>query len=140
MFTQLEGLIVDENIGFSHLKWMLSDFLKKFFGIKDLQMRFRPSFFPFTEPSVEGDINYELKNGKITLGVGNKWMEVCGGGVVHPNVLKNGNVDPDKHQGIAFAFGLERLASLKYGIPDLRGYFEPNKRWIKAFGFHHSAR
>jgi phenylalanyl-tRNA synthetase alpha chain len=140
MFTQIEGLMIDKNVGFSHLKWLLSDFLKRFFEVKNLQIRFRPSFFPFTEPSAEIDVNYEIKNGKMVFGAGDKWMEVCGCGVSHPNVLKNGNIDPEKYRGLAFGFGLERLTSLKYGISDLRGYFESDERWTNAFGFPHSAR
>jgi phenylalanyl-tRNA synthetase alpha chain len=139
MFNQTEGLMVDKNIGFAHLKWMLSDFLKKFFGIPDLLLRFRPSFFPFTEPSVEVDLNYEIKNGEMIFGSGDKWLEIGGAGVVHPNVLRYGNVDPDKYQGFAFGFGLERMTSLKYGVPDLRGYFESDERWRAAFGFAHAA-
>jgi phenylalanyl-tRNA synthetase alpha chain len=140
MFNQIEGVVIDKNIGLAHLKWLLSDFLKKFFEVKNLQIRFRPSFFPFTEPSAEVDMNYEIRNGKIVFGVGDKWLELGGCGIIHPNVLKSGNVDPEKYSGLAFGFGLERLTSLKYGIPDLRGYFESDKRWIDAFGFFHSAR
>ncbi|MDR2157868.1 MAG: phenylalanine--tRNA ligase subunit alpha [Holosporaceae bacterium] len=140
MFTQVEGVVLEKNIGFSHLKWLLSDFVKKFFEVKTVQMRFRPSFFPFTEPSAEIDINYEMRDGKIIFGVGDRWLEIAGGGAVHPNVLKYGKVDGEKYQGLAFGFGIERLASLKYGIPDLRGYFESNERWINAFGFSHATR
>ncbi|MDR0555531.1 MAG: phenylalanine--tRNA ligase subunit alpha [Holosporaceae bacterium] len=140
MFTQIEGLMVDQTVGFSHLKWIVSDFLKKFFVVKRMRVRFRPSFFPFTEPSAEVDISYDMRDGKMFFGAGEKWLEVCGCGEVHPNVLKYGNVDPEKYQGIAFGFGLERLASLKYGIPDLRGYFESDESWMSAFGFSHFAR
>ncbi|MDR0753279.1 MAG: phenylalanine--tRNA ligase subunit alpha [Holosporaceae bacterium] len=140
MFTQIEGLMVEKNVGFSHLKWILADFLKKFFKVKDLKMRFRPSFFPFTEPSAEVDINYKVKDGKIIFGAGEEWLEICGCGVVHPAVLGYGNVDASKYQGIAFGFGLERLTSLKYGVPDLRGYFEADERWIDTFGFSHAVR
>ncbi|MDR2268295.1 MAG: phenylalanine--tRNA ligase subunit alpha [Holosporaceae bacterium] len=135
MFHQIEGIMIDRSVGFSHLKWILLDFLKKFFEVKELQIRFRPSFFPFTEPSAEVDVNYEIKNGKMVFGAGNKWLEICGCGTIHPNVLKSGNVDAKQYQGIAFGFGLERLASLKYGISDLRGYFESNEHWINSFGF-----
>jgi phenylalanyl-tRNA synthetase alpha chain len=138
MFSQIEGMIIEKNIGFAHLKWLLTDFLKKFFEVKNVRLRFRPSFFPFTEPSAEVDINYEIRNGKIVFGAGDKWLEVCGCGTTHPNVLKYGNIDPSKYQGVAFGFGLERLASLKYGIPDLRGYFEFDERWLNTFGFQHS--
>jgi phenylalanyl-tRNA synthetase alpha chain len=140
MFDQIECLIVDKNIGFAHLKWILLNVLKKFFHVSELKLRFRPSFFPFTEPSVEVDIAYELRNGKMIFGTGDKWLEICGGGVVHPNVLNCGNIDTSVYQGIAIGFGLERLASLKYGIPDLRGYFESDDRWRVAFGFSHVAK
>jgi phenylalanyl-tRNA synthetase alpha chain len=140
MFSQIEGIMIDKNVGFSHLKWILTDFLRKFFEVKSLRLRFRPSFFPFTEPSAEVDINYEIRDGKIVFGVGNKWLEICGCGTIHPNVLKSGNIDSSKYHGIAFGFGLERLASLKYGIPDLRGYFEFDERWLNTFGFSHSAK
>ncbi|MDR0753191.1 MAG: phenylalanine--tRNA ligase subunit alpha [Holosporaceae bacterium] len=140
MFSQVEGIMIEKNVGFSHLKWIVTDFLRRFFEVKNLKIRFRPSFFPFTEPSAEVDINYEFRDGKIVCGVGNKWLEVCGCGVIHPNVLGYGNVDANTYQGVAFGFGLERLTSLKYGIPDLRGYFEPNERWIDAFGFSHASR
>ncbi|MBR1735187.1 MAG: phenylalanine--tRNA ligase subunit alpha [Alphaproteobacteria bacterium] len=135
MFNQIEGLMVGKDISFSHLKYMMTDFLKKFFGVPKLELRLRPSFFPFTEPSTEIDINYEIKGGRILFGSGDKWMEVAGGGIVHPNVLKSGNVDPDQYQGFAFGFGLERLTSLKYGVSDLRKYFESDERWRNAFGF-----
>lgn len=137
MFNQVEGIIVEKNIGFSHLKWLLSNFVKRFFEVENLQIRFRPSFFPFTEPSAEVDINYEIKNGKMFFGSGNKWLEIGGAGVIHPNVLRSGNVNPEKFQGLAFGFGLERMASLKYGIPDLRGYFESDDQWRESFGFHY---
>ena len=140
MFTQIEGIVVDENIGFSHLKWLLTDFLKKFFNINKLEIRFRPSFFPFTEPSAEVDLNYEIVNGKMIFGQGNNWLEIGGCGVIHPTVLNFGNVDTKKFQGIAFGLGLERLTSLKYGIPDLRSYFESNERWRNTFSFKHNAK
>lgn len=135
MFHQIEGLIVGENISFAHLKFIMMDFLQKFFEVQKVSLRLRPSFFPFTEPSTEIDVNYEVRDGKIVFGSGNKWMEVAGGGVVHPNVLKSGHIDPEKYQGLAFGFGLERLTSLKYGVSDLRGYFESDSRWRNAFGF-----
>jgi phenylalanyl-tRNA synthetase alpha chain len=137
MFNQVEGLMVDKNVGFSHLKWLMTDFLKKFFEVKDLTIRLRPSFFPFTEPSAEVDMNYDLTNGKMAFGTGDRWLEIAGCGIVHPNVLKNGHVDPQRYQGIAFAFGVDRLTSLKYGVSDLREYFESNERWRNTYGFHH---
>ncbi len=135
MFNQVEILVVDKDVGFAQLKWLIGDILKKFFEVENLKVRFRPSFFPFTEPSAEADINYSIINGKMKFGVGNKWLEIGGCGVSHPNVLKDGGIDPDKYQGIAFGLGIERLASLKYGIPDLRGYFESDERWRETFGF-----
>ena len=135
MFNQVEMLVVDKNIGFAQLKWLIADILKKFFEVDNLAVRFRPSFFPFTEPSAEADINYSIVNGKMKFGVGDKWLEVGGCGVSHPNVLKAGGIDPNEYQGIAFGLGIERLASLKYGVPDLRGYFESDERWREAFGF-----
>ena len=140
MFNQIEGILVEKDIGFAHLKWLLSGFVKKFFGVENLEIRLRPSFFPFTEPSAEIDINYKIVDGKIVFGSGDKWMEIGGAGMVHPNVLKYGNVDPKKFQGLAFGFGLERMASLKYGVPDLRGYFESDDLWRRSFGFDHFAR
>lgn len=135
MFNQLEGIVLGEKIGFSHLKWLLEDLLRKFFGSPKLAIRLRPSFFPFTEPSAEVDISYKIENGKMVLGEGDRWLEVCGCGVLHPNVLEMGRIDTKKYSGIAFGFGIERLASLKYGIPDLRGYFESDDRWRNTFGF-----
>lgn len=135
MFHQIEGLVVAEDVSFAHLKFLVTDFLQKFFEVPELSLRLRPSFFPFTEPSTEIDINYEIRDGKIVFGCGDKWMEVAGGGVVHPNVLRSGHIDPAKYQGLAFGFGLERLTSLKYGVSDLRGYFESDSRWRDAFGF-----
>lgn len=135
MFNQLEGIIVEKNIGFSHLKWLLTTIVKRFFGIEDLKIRLRPSFFPFTEPSVEVDINYDVKSGKMIFGEGEKWLEITGAGVIHPNVLRAGGIDNTLFQGLAFGFGLERMASLKYGIPDLRGHFESDHNWRQSFGF-----
>jgi phenylalanyl-tRNA synthetase alpha chain len=139
MFNQLEGMMVDNKVSFALLKGFLEDFLRRFFEAPDISVRMRPSFFPFTEPSVEVDINYGVKNGKMLFGRGNKWLEVAGAGIIHPNVLKYGNVDPKLYQGFAFGFGLERLTSLKYGVPDLRGYFESDDRWRCSFGFSHAA-
>lgn len=135
MFDQVEMLAIEKNIGMAQLKWLIKDVLKKFFDLKNLSIRFRPSFFPFTEPSAEVDINYKIVNGKMIFGEGDKWLEIGGCGVSHPNVLKAGGVDPSEYQGIAFGLGIERLASLKYGVPDLRNYFESNEQWRKTFGF-----
>ena len=135
MFHQLEGLHIDKNITMSHLKGCLEYFIKEFFEIKDIKMRFRPSHFPFTEPSAEVDIGYKIENGKIIIGEGNKWLEILGCGMVHPNVLRNVKVDPEKYQGFAFGMGIDRLAMLKYGINDLRAFFESDYRWLSHFGF-----
>ena len=135
MFHQLEGLHIDKDITMGHLKGCLNYFIKEFFEIKKLKMRFRPSHFPFTEPSAEVDIGYKLKNGKIIIGEGDKWLEVLGCGMVHPNVLKNSKVDYKKFQGFAFGMGIDRLAMLKYGINDLRSFFEADTRWLNHYGF-----
>ena len=135
MFHQVEGLHIDKDINMGHLKGCLNYFIKEFFEVDKIQMRFRPSHFPFTEPSAEVDIGYELKDGKIVIGEGDKWLEILGCGMVHPNVLKNVNVNPDKYQGYAFGIGIDRLGMLKYGINDLRAFFETDYRWLKHFGF-----
>ena len=135
MFHQVEGLHIDKDINMGHLKGCLNYFIKEFFEIDKIQMRFRPSHFPFTEPSAEVDIGYELKDGKIVIGEGDKWLEILGCGMVHPNVLKNVNVNPDKYQGYAFGIGIDRLGMLKYGINDLRAFFETDYRWLNHFGF-----
>ena len=135
MFHQVEGLHIDRDINMGHLKGCLNYFIKEFFEVDKIQMRFRPSHFPFTEPSAEVDIGYELKDGKIVIGEGDKWLEILGCGMVHPNVLKNVNVNPDKYQGYAFGIGIDRLGMLKYGINDLRSFFETDYRWLNHFGF-----
>ncbi len=135
MFHQVEGLHIDKNINMGHLKGCLNYFIKEFFEIKKIKMRFRPSHFPFTEPSAEVDIGYEIKDGKILIGEGNQWLEILGCGMVHPNVLKNVKVNPTKFQGYAFGIGIDRLAMLKYGINDLRAFFDCDYRWLNHFGF-----
>tara|TARA_B100001741_G_C16542151_1_gene594844 strand:- start:457 stop:1524 length:1068 start_codon:yes stop_codon:yes gene_type:complete len=135
MFHQLEGLHIDKNITMSHLKGCLDYFVKEFFEVKNVKMRFRPSHFPFTEPSAEVDIGYKIQNDRILIGEGDKWLEILGCGMVHPNVLKNVKVDPKKFQGFAFGMGIDRLAMLKYGINDLRSFFDTDYRWINHFGF-----
>ena len=135
MFHQVEGLHIDKDINMGHLKGCLNYFIKEFFEVDKIKMRFRPSHFPFTEPSAEVDIGYELKDGKIVIGEGDKWLEILGCGMVHPNVLKNVNVNPDKYQGYAFGIGIDRLGMLKYGINDLRAFFETDYRWLNHFGF-----
>jgi len=135
MFHQVEGLHIDKYINMGHLKGCLNYFIKEFFEVEKIKMRFRPSHFPFTEPSAEVDIGYEIKDGKIIIGEGNKWLEILGCGMVHPNVLKNVKVDPFKYQGYAFGIGIDRLAMLKYGINDLRAFFDCDYRWLNHFGF-----
>ena len=135
MFHQVEGLHIDKNINMGHLKGCLNYFIKEFFEVDKIKMRFRPSHFPFTEPSAEVDIGYEMKDGKIIIGEGDQWLEILGCGMVHPNVLKNVKVNPSKYQGYAFGIGIDRLAMLKYGINDLRAFFETDYRWLSHFGF-----
>jgi phenylalanyl-tRNA synthetase alpha chain len=135
MFHQVEGLHIDKNINMGHLKGCLNYFIKEFFEVEKIKMRFRPSHFPFTEPSAEVDIGYEIKDGKIIIGEGDQWLEILGCGMVHPNVLKNVKVDPTKFQGYAFGIGIDRLAMLKYGINDLRSFFDCDYRWLNHFGF-----
>ena len=135
MFHQLEGLHIDKNINMGHLKGCLNYFVKEFFEVDKIKMRFRPSHFPFTEPSAEVDIGYRIENNKIVIGEGDKWLEILGCGMVHPNVLVNSKVDPKKYQGFAFGIGIDRLAMLKYGINDLRSFFECDFRWLNYYGF-----
>ena len=135
MFHQVEGLHIDKDINMGHLKGCLNYFIKEFFEVDKIKMRFRPSHFPFTEPSAEVDIGYEIKDGKIVIGEGDKWLEILGCGLVHPNVLKNAKVDPLNYQGYAFGIGIDRLAMLKYGINDLRAFFECDYRWLNHYGF-----
>ena len=135
MFHQFEGFVLDKNITMGHLKWVLENFLKEFFEVKNLELRFRPSFFPFTEPSAEVDIGYSVNEGKIKIGSNEKFMEILGCGMIHPNVLKNCNIDAEQFQGFAFGIGIERLAMLKYGITDLRMFFENDVRFLQHFGF-----
>jgi phenylalanyl-tRNA synthetase alpha chain len=135
MFHQIEGLVVDKNINMGHLKWCLEQFLAKFFATTNIALRFRPSFFPFTEPSAEVDIGYLASEGRIKIGGSQKFMEILGCGMVHRNVLKNCQIDPEKYQGFAFGMGIERLAMLKYGIGDLRMFFENDVRFLNHYGF-----
>lgn len=134
MFHQVEGLVVDKDINFSNLKWFLEVFCKTFFKKETIKLRFRPSFFPFTEPSAEVDVNYKLDSGKIVLGEGDKWMEILGCGMVHPEVFRMAKVDTDV-TGFAFGMGIERLAMLKYGMPDLRDFFDSDLKWLTHYGF-----
>ncbi|MDX1921978.1 MAG: phenylalanine--tRNA ligase subunit alpha [Alphaproteobacteria bacterium] len=135
MFHQVEGLLIDEATHMGHLKGALMDFLRTFFRAPNLNVRFRPSYFPFTEPSAEVDIGCSRKNGELKIGEGDDWLEVLGCGMVHPNVLENCKIDSTKYQGFAFGMGVERLAMLKYGIPDLRTFFESDLRWLRHYGF-----
>ena len=135
MFHQVEGLHIDTNINMGHLKGCLNYFIKEFFEVEKIKMRFRPSHFPFTAPSAAVDIGYRIENNKIIIGEGDKWLEILGCGMVHPNVLKNCKVDPKIYQGFAFGIGIDRLAMLKYGINDLRSFFECDYRWLNYYGF-----
>ena len=136
MFHQLEGLVVDRTANVANLKWVLEEFCKSFFEVDSVNMRFRPSFFPFTEPSMEVDIQCDRsKPGEVRFGEGDDWMEILGCGMVHPNVLRNGGLDPDEYQGFAWGIGIDRIAMLKYGMPDLRAFFDADVRWMSHYGF-----
>jgi phenylalanyl-tRNA synthetase alpha chain len=135
MFHQVEGLVIDRDSHLGHLKWILEEFFKAFFEVDRVGMRFRPSFFPFTEPSLEVDIQCRRERGEVRFGEGDDWMEILGCGMVHPNVLKNCGLDPDEFQGFAWGLGIDRLAMLKYGMPDLRAFFEADVRWLSHYGF-----
>ena len=135
MFHQVEGLVVDTSSTMVDLKSTLVSFLEEFFEVKNLQYRFRPSYFPFTEPSAEMDVAYTKVNNKIKIGEGDKWLEILGCGMVNPIVLDNCNIDSKQFQGFAFGMGIERLSMLKYGITDLRSFFDPNYRWLDHYGF-----
>jgi phenylalanyl-tRNA synthetase alpha chain len=135
MFHQIEGLVIDKGIHLGHLKWTLETFLKAFFERDDVTIRMRPSYFPFTEPSAEIDIGYTLVNGKRVVGGSDHWLEVLGSGMVHPRVIANCGLDPDIYQGFAFGTGVDRLAMLKYGMDDLRAFFDGDLRWLKHYGF-----
>jgi phenylalanyl-tRNA synthetase alpha chain len=135
MFNQVEALVIDETTHMGNLKWILQEFCKAFFEVDDVKMRFRASHFPFTEPSMEVDINYSREGGQLKIGTGDKWLEILGSGMVHPNVIRAGGLDPDRYQGFAFGMGIDRIAMLKYGIPDLRAFFESDLRWLRHYGF-----
>ncbi|MEZ5763167.1 MAG: phenylalanine--tRNA ligase subunit alpha [Xanthobacteraceae bacterium] len=134
-FHQVEGLVVDKGSHLGHLKWILAEFCKAFFEVDNVNMRFRPSFFPFTEPSLEVDIQCRRDKGEIRFGEGEDWLEILGCGMVHPNVLRNCGIDPDVYQGFAWGMGIDRIAMLKYGIADLRQMFEGDVRWLNHYGF-----
>ncbi len=135
MFHQVEGLAIDRNISMANLKWCLEEFCRAFFEVPAVELRFRASHFPFTEPSAEVDIRCSWQGGQLKIGQGDKWMEILGSGMVHPKVLTAAGVDPTEWQGFAFGMGIDRIAMLKYGIPDLRAFFESDLRWLKHYGF-----
>jgi phenylalanyl-tRNA synthetase alpha chain len=136
MFHQVEGLVIDRTANVANMKWVLTEFCKAFFEVDHVGMRFRPSFFPFTEPSLEVDIQCDRSRpGEVRFGEGSDWMEILGCGMVHPNVMRFGGLDPDEYQGFAWGMGIDRLAMLKYGMPDLRAFFDADARWISHYGF-----
>ena len=135
MFHQIEGLAIGEDISMSNLKWVLVEFCKAFFELDSIDLRFRASHFPFTEPSAEVDIKCSWVENALVVGKGDDWMEILGSGMVHPNVLEAAKVDSSKFQGFAFGMGIDRLAMLKYGMPDLRSFFDNDMRWLKHYGF-----
>jgi phenylalanyl-tRNA synthetase alpha chain len=135
MFHQVEGLVIDRQSHLGHLKWILEEFCKAFFEVDQVKMRFRPSFFPFTEPSLEVDIQCRREKNEIRFGAGEDWLEILGCGMVHPTVLRNCGLDPDEYQGFAWGLGIDRIAMLKYGMPDLRAFFEADVRWLSHYGF-----
>ena len=135
MFHQVEGLCIDRDISMANLKWVLEEFCRAFFEVPSVELRFRASHFPFTEPSAEVDIRCSWEGGQLKIGEGDRWMEILGSGMVHPKVLKAAGVNPDEWQGFAFGMGIDRIAMLKYGIPDLRAFFESDLRWLRHYGF-----
>ncbi len=135
MFHQLEGLVVDKSSNIANMKWVLEEFCKAFFEVDQVKMRFRPSFFPFTEPSLEVDIQCDRSGKEVRFGSGDDWMEILGCGMVHPNVLRSGGLDPEVYQGFAWGIGIDRIAMLKYGMPDLRAFFDADVRWLDHYGF-----
>ena len=135
MFHQVEALVIDEETHLGHLRWLIEEFCKAFFELPAVRMRFRPSYFPFTEPSMEVDIGCDRSGNRIKIGAGDDWLELGGSGMVHPHVLELCGIDPARYQGFAFGLGLDRMAMLKYGIPDIRPFFESDLRWLKHYGF-----
>lgn len=135
MFHQIEGLVVDKTSTVGTMKWVLAEFCKAFFEVPEVDMRFRPSFFPFTEPSLEVDIRCDRSGDNVKIGQGDDWLEILGCGMLHPNVLRSGGLDPDEYQGFAWGMGIDRIAMLKYGMPDLRAFFDADARWIEHYGF-----
>ena len=135
MFHQVEGLVIDKESHIGQLRWVLEEFLKAFFEVPGVTLRFRPSFFPFTEPSMEVDVQCDRSGAEVKIGEGSDWLEILGCGMVHPNVLRNCGLDPDVYQGFAWGMGIDRLAMLKYGMNDLRAFFDADKRWLDHYGF-----
>jgi phenylalanyl-tRNA synthetase alpha chain len=135
MFHQVEGLAIDKDISMANLKWCLEEFVKAYFEVDHVDLRFRASHFPFTEPSAEVDIRCSWEGGTLKVGEGDDWLEILGSGMVHPKVLQNAGVDPNEWQGFAFGMGIDRIAMLKYGIPDLRAFFDSDLRWLRHYGF-----
>ncbi len=135
MFHQVEGLVIDKSSHIGQLRWVLEEFLKAFFEVPSVTLRFRPSFFPFTEPSMEVDVQCDRSGAEVKIGEGNDWLEILGCGMVHPNVIANAGLDPDVYQGFAWGIGIDRIAMLKYGMPDLRAFFDADQRWIEHYGF-----
>ena len=135
MFHQVEGLVIDDRASIANMRWVLEEFCRAFFEVDEVKMRFRPSFFPFTEPSAEVDIRCRRSGDEIRFGEGDDWLEILGCGMVHPNVLRNCGLDPDQVQGFAWGMGIDRIAMLKYGMPDLRAFFDADVRWLQHYGF-----
>ncbi|MGR3436837.1 MAG: phenylalanine--tRNA ligase subunit alpha [Shimia sp.] len=135
MFHQVEGIAIDRDISMAHLKWTLEEFCRAFFELDEVELRFRASHFPFTEPSAEVDIRCSWEGGTLKLGEGDDWLEILGSGMVHPKVIANGGIDPEVYQGFAFGMGIDRITMLKYGIPDLRAFFDSDLRWLRHYGF-----
>jgi phenylalanyl-tRNA synthetase alpha chain len=135
MFHQVEGLVIDKSSHIGQLRWVLEEFLKAFFEVDTVTLRFRPSFFPFTEPSMEVDVQCDRSGSEVKIGEGSDWLEILGCGMVHPNVIRNAGLDPDVYQGFAWGMGIDRLAMLKYGMPDLRAFFDADQRWLDHYGF-----
>ncbi|WP_240231392.1 phenylalanine--tRNA ligase subunit alpha [Devosia lacusdianchii] len=135
MFHQVEGLVIDKSSHIGQLRWVLEEFLKAYFEIPNVTLRFRPSFFPFTEPSMEVDVQCDRSGNEVKIGEGSDWLEILGCGMVHPNVIRNAGLDPDIYQGFAWGMGIDRIAMLKYGMPDLRAFFDADQRWLDHYGF-----
>jgi phenylalanyl-tRNA synthetase alpha chain len=135
MFHQVEGLVIDKDSHIGQLRWVLEEFLKAYFEVPNVTLRFRPSFFPFTEPSMEVDVQCDRSGSEVKIGEGKDWLEILGCGMVHPNVIRNAGLDPDVYQGFAWGMGIDRIAMLKYGMPDLRAFFDGDQRWLDHYGF-----